>query len=118
MTVNEIPYISYTCNQVHCRKNETPSRTCSLVPEYNMCIDLLRGCSVSDSFVTAIGDQLALRGPVFAFSVVTLQAVIVVLSDANIVFYIQTRIQSCSVNEFSDTPRILEVYQISVDSKH
>ena len=42
----------------------------------NMCI--LRGCSVSDSFVTVMCDQMALKRPVFAPSVVTLQAVPVV----------------------------------------
>ena len=44
-----------------------------------MCI--LSACSVSDSFVTVIGDQMALRRPAFVPSVLTLQAVSVVLSE-------------------------------------
>ena len=40
---------------------------CSLARGYNMCI--LRGCSVSDSFVMVIGDQTALRKPALAPSV-------------------------------------------------
>ena len=44
-----------------------------------MCI--LRGCSVSDSFVIVISDQIALRRPVFAPPVLTLQTVTEVLQD-------------------------------------
>ena len=55
------------------KKMQHPQGLCSLAPGYNMCI--LRGCSVSDSFVMVIGDQMALRRPVSAPSVLTLQAV-------------------------------------------
>ena len=54
-----------------------PQGLCSLEPEYNLCI--LRGCSISDAFVTAVGDQMALRKPVFTSSILTLHAVTVVL---------------------------------------
>ena len=54
-------------------KNIKPPRTVLMVPGYNMCI--LRGFSVSDSFVTVIGDQMALKRPVFGPSVLTLKAV-------------------------------------------
>ena len=40
-----------------------------MAPGYNICI--LRGCNISDSFVMVIGDQMALRRPVFAPSVLT-----------------------------------------------
>ena len=39
-----------------------PQGLCTFVPGYNICI--LRGCSVCDSFVTVIGDQMALGRPV------------------------------------------------------
>ena len=46
-----------------------------------MCI--VRGRSVSDSFIAIIGEQIALRRPVLAPSGVTLQALIVVLTEVN-----------------------------------
>ena len=55
------------------KKTQHPQGLCSLAPGYNMCI--LRGSSVSDSFVTVIGDEMELR----KLSIVTLQAVTVVL---------------------------------------
>ena len=45
------------------KKMQHPQGLCSLAPGYTMCI--LRGCSISDSLVTVIGDQMALRRPVF-----------------------------------------------------
>ena len=60
-------------------KIQQPEELCSLSPEYNM--RLLRGCSVSDSLVTVIGDQMALRRPDFAPPVLTLHAVAVVLLE-------------------------------------
>ena len=58
-------------------KMQHPQGLCSLAPGYNMCI--LTGCSVSDSFVMVFGGQMAVRRPVFALSVLTLQVVTVVL---------------------------------------
>ena len=46
-----------------------------------MCI--LRGFSVSDSFGTVIGDQMALRRPVFAPCVLTVQEINMVISEVN-----------------------------------
>ena len=56
----------------------------------------MRSCNVSDSFVTVIGDQMALRRPVFAPSVLTLQAVTVVLREVNSVFNIHSRYNHAS----------------------
>ena len=55
----------------------------------------LRGCSVGDSFVTVIGDQMALRRSVFAPSVLTLQAVTLVSSEVNSVLQHSLRVQPC-----------------------
>ena len=63
-----------------------------------MCI--LRGCSVSDSFVMVTGDQMALRRPVFAPSVLILQAVAVAVSEVNSVSNIHCRVQPCPADEY------------------
>ena len=77
---------------------QNPQELCSLAPGCNMCI--LRGCSASDSFVTVIGVQMALRRPVFVPSVLTLQAVIVVLWEMNSVCSIHSRVQPCPADEY------------------
>lgn len=69
-----------------------------MAPGYNMCI--LRGCCVSDSFVTDIGDQMALRRPVRAHSVLTLQAVTVLRLEVNSVCNIHSRVQPCPADEY------------------
>ena len=51
----------------------------------------LKGCSVSDSFFTVIGDKIELRRPVLAPSV--LHAVIVVPSEENSVCNIHSTVQ-------------------------
>ena len=40
---------------------------------------MMRGCRFSDSFITAIGEQIAFRRPVLAPSLFTLKTVTVVL---------------------------------------
>ena len=66
----------------------------------NKTTTLLRGCSVSDSLVTVIGDQMALRRPVFSPSVLILQAVTVVLWEVNSVCSIHSRVQPCPADEY------------------
>ena len=78
-------------------KIKLPEGLCSLAPGYNMC--LLRSCSVSDSFVMVIDDQMVLRRPV-APSVLTLQAVTVVLSEMNSVCNIHSRVRPYPTNEY------------------
>ena len=68
-----------------------PQGLLSLSPGYNVCI--LRGYSDSDSFVMFISDQMALRMPVFAPSILTLQAVTVVLWKVNSACNIHSRVQ-------------------------
>ena len=58
-------------------KLQHPQGQYSLTPAYNMWI--LKDCNVRDSFVMVIGNQMALRKPLFAPLVLTLQAVTVVL---------------------------------------
>ena len=50
-------------------------------------------CSVSDSFVTVIGDQMALRRPVFVPSVVCW--------EVNSVWNIPTRVQQYPADEYA-----------------
>ena len=57
---------------------------------------ILRGCNVSDSFVTVVSDQMALRRPVFAPSVWTRHAVIVVNNVCNI----HSRVQPWHADEY------------------
>ena len=47
-----------------------------------------------------IDDQMTLRRPVFASSVVTLQAATVVLSEVNSVCNIESRVKSCPADEY------------------
>ena len=75
-----------------------PQGLCSLAPGYNMCI--LRGWSVSDSFVMVIGGQMASRRPVFVPSVLTLQAVTVVLWEVNSVCNIHSRVWPCPAKKY------------------
>ena len=63
-----------------------------------MCI--LRGFSVSDSFVTVIGDQMALRRIIFVPFFVTLQAITVVLSEVNSVCNIHSSVQPYPSDEY------------------
>ena len=59
---------------IYCWKNNTTlSMTVLFSPEFSMCV--LRGYSVSASFVTAIGDQMVLRRSVFVPLVLSLHAV-------------------------------------------
>ena len=80
------------------KKMQHPQGLSSLAPGYNMCI--MKGCSVSNSFIMVIGDQMALRRPVFGLSVLTLQAVTVVLLVVKSVCNIHTRVQSCPTDEY------------------
>ena len=73
--VETFKYQSVTIKNTLPEKLQHPQGLCSLAPGY---MSLPRGCSVSDSFVTAIGEQMAFRS-IFVPSVVTLQAVTVVL---------------------------------------
>ena len=88
-----IPYILYPA-----RKIQHPQGLCSLAPWYNMCIP--RGCSVNDSFVTVIGDQMALRRPAFVPSVLTLQSVTVMLWEVKSVCNIHPRVHTCSAFKY------------------
>ena len=80
------------------RKMQHPQGLCSLAPGYNTCI--LMGFSVSGSFVTVIGEQMAHRTPVFAPSVLTLQAVTMMLWEMNSVWKIHSRVQTRASYEY------------------
>ena len=54
---------------------------------------MMKGCNVSDSFVSVFGDQMAFRKSVFAPSVLPMQEVIVVLLEVNNVCNIHCRVQ-------------------------
>ena len=75
-----------------------PKGLCSMALGYNMCI--LICCSVSDSLVTVIGDQMTLRRPIFAPSLLTLQAVTVVFWKVNSVCNSHFRVQPCPADEY------------------
>ena len=64
------------------------------------CMWILRGCNISSSLVTVIGDQLALRRPIFASSVFTLLAETVVIWEVNSVWNIHSRIQPCPADKY------------------
>ena len=55
-----------------------------------MCI--LKGCSVAGSFVTTIGNQMALRKPVCMPSLLTLQAVTALLLEVRSVCNIHSKV--------------------------
>ena len=79
------------------KKVSHPQGLCSLAPGYNMCT--LRDCSVTDWFVTVIGDHVALRRPIF-HPVLTLQAVTVVLWGVKSVCNIHSRVLPCPADEY------------------
>ena len=54
----------------------------------------------SDSLVMVIGDQMAIRRPFFAPSVLTLQAVTVVPHEVNTVCNIHSRVKPCYADEY------------------
>ena len=78
------------------KKNETPSMTVFI----GTMVYVLRDCGVSYSFVTVIGNQMAFRRPVFAPSILTLQAVTVVYSEVNNVCTIHSSVQPCHSDEY------------------